>query len=658
MAEEKSPLLKEKEKPTNIPDYTPDEIKYLGRLQERLEFARTQREQPHDEFDGMTYSEYWQDNEKGGNTFIEPKKHKEETTFQSGVIRQKIFALLSSLMNLDLSPEIDAYDENNIRNRQLGNALEDIVTKTNQLDEDEEKKILRTYELLKQGDTFVEELWDNRYIKDKVSNSKIEFDGKVAGVSWTTRVKRVINKPTRNIISGLGVYLGNIKVYDIRNQPYLYTLEIKDKSETESIYGKWERWKFVTDKIQSATELYPMTLYNNNWRLSDNEEGRYEIIKYQDKWNNEFAVIINGVLMTPVGLPFPWGYNEYNISNQHYEPITSNFAYGRSLTRKLKGKDAVYTEALRLAILKMQKSFMPARANISGRVISSKIFMPGKITSGINPNTVPPMDPNDATGPTAPEFNMIQELKNQIDNDSVNPTFQGQQTKGSATATEVLEMQRQAKLVLGMTVMSSVLLEYKLSWLRLWNILKNWFEPIDDVVVEEETRQVLKDKYRTLSIEKPIEGEGVGRSLIKLSEQIPSSQDIFNEEESLTEQTGTPTRITYLNPKEVVSSKWIWDIIIRPREKKTSEINKLLFRGMLQDAQLFLHDLNLEYLEEEFALNWEKDPSRLFKKGINAPQPEFSTGGEISPTGSAPAKNIMSPGGLEKSMMETLKGGM
>ena len=79
---------------------------------------------------------------------------------------------------------------------------------------------------------------------------------------------------------------------------------------------------------------------------------------------------------------------------------------------------------------------------------------------------------------------------------------------------------------------------------------------------------------------------------------------------------------------------------------------------MLQDAQLFLQDLNLEYLEEEFALNWEKDPSRLFKKGINAPQPEFSTGGEVPPTGSAPAKNIMSPGGLEKSMMETLKGGM
>lgn len=618
MPDEKSKLLEEKEKVVKVPDYTPDEIKYLGRLQSRLEFARTQRENPHDEFDGMSYIEYWQDNEKGGNTYIEPKKNKEDTTFQSGVIRQKIFALLSSLMNLDLSPDINAFDENDIQNQQLGNALEDIITKTNEIDEDEEKKVLRTYELLKQGDVFVEELWDERYIKDKISTDKIKFDGKITGVSWITRLKRNISKPTRNIISGLGVYLGNIRQYDLRMQPYLYTVEVKDESETESIYGKWDRWENVTKRTQPSTDLLPATLYNNNWRLLDTKEGEYEIIKYQDKWNNEFAVIINGVLMTPVGLPFPWGYNEYNISQQHYEPIGINFAYGKSLTRKLKGKDSVYTEMLRLAILKTQKSFMPARANLSGRVISSKIFMPGKMTSGIEPGRVPPLDPNDAIGPTMPEFNMIQEMKNQIDQDSVNPTFQGQAQKGTTTATEILEMQRQAKLVLGMTVLSTSLLEYKLSWLRLYNILKNWFEPINDKVVEEETRQVLKAKYRTINISKSIEGEGIGRSIIKASETIPSGQEIYDKEEQLKEQTGYPTRITYLNPQEIISSKWVWQITIRPREKKTSEVNKLLFRGMLADAMVFQQDLNLEYLEERFALNWEEDPSRLFKKGINA----------------------------------------
>ena len=58
MPDEKSPLLEDKDKPVKIPNYSPDEIKYLGRLQSRLEFAKTQRDSPHDEFDGMSYVEY------------------------------------------------------------------------------------------------------------------------------------------------------------------------------------------------------------------------------------------------------------------------------------------------------------------------------------------------------------------------------------------------------------------------------------------------------------------------------------------------------------------------------------------------------------------------------------------------------------------------
>jgi hypothetical protein len=36
-------------------------------------------------------------------------------------------------------------------------------------------------------------------------------------------------------------------------------------------------------------------------------ENQVEEIKIQDKWNNEFAILLNGVLMTPIGMPLPWG---------------------------------------------------------------------------------------------------------------------------------------------------------------------------------------------------------------------------------------------------------------------------------------------------------------------------------------------------------------
>jgi hypothetical protein len=40
-----------------IPDYPPDEIQYLGRLQSILETARNRWDTNHDQFDGMTFIE-------------------------------------------------------------------------------------------------------------------------------------------------------------------------------------------------------------------------------------------------------------------------------------------------------------------------------------------------------------------------------------------------------------------------------------------------------------------------------------------------------------------------------------------------------------------------------------------------------------------------
>lgn len=47
-----------------IPDYSPDEAQWLGSLQKMLENARNLRDTNHDEYDGMTYIEQWQAEEK------------------------------------------------------------------------------------------------------------------------------------------------------------------------------------------------------------------------------------------------------------------------------------------------------------------------------------------------------------------------------------------------------------------------------------------------------------------------------------------------------------------------------------------------------------------------------------------------------------------
>src|SRR6185295_14821196 len=172
--------VKQQEVP-DVPDYSQEERDYLSGLQIKLERARNERESPHDELDGMTYSQYWESNEKGANTFIEPKKNREDSNFQSGTIRRKIFAFLAELLKFEFYADVTAFDKNDLEVRAIGNSVEDAIYKGNQLDGDEEKRMLRQYEMLKQGDVFVEKVWDEKFIKEKKFKGK-KFDGKIEGV--------------------------------------------------------------------------------------------------------------------------------------------------------------------------------------------------------------------------------------------------------------------------------------------------------------------------------------------------------------------------------------------------------------------------------------------------------------------------------------------
>lgn len=299
---------------------------------------------------------------------------------------------------------------------------------------------------------------------------------------------------------------------------------------------------------------------------------------------------------------------------------------------------------------------MPPYLNISGRVLSNRVFMPGKISYGIPPNTLIPISDKESQGLTNSELAMISELQASIDAETVSPTFQGQQAKGDPTATEIIELQRQAKMVLGLTVFAVSMLEWKLEWLRLKNLLAHWFNPEDQVV--DEARGLLKNKFRKITTEANIDGEGQGKRIIIPTKELPSPEAIMQTEDVLTKQQGLPIRLVFLNPEEVTSSKLVWQIVVKPKEKKTSEVSKLLFRALMQDIQIFpaLGLMpNMQELAKEFSSVWEKNQSKLFGQNpeqmmqqlmaqqqgqqpqggvvspnVNLPQPEKAAGRELN----------------------------
>ena len=161
-----------------------------------------------------------------------------------------------------------------------------------------------------------------------------------------------------------------------------------------------------------------------------------------------------------------------------------------------------------------------------------------------------------------------------------------------------------------------------------------------------------------MSVERPIDQEGMGTRMVVPTEEVPTDPyAIMQAEDIMSKETGNPVRMIFVDPEEITSSKLCWQIVITPREKRTSETQKLLFRAFMQDAQMFGPLLNIQELAQEFATNWQKNPQKLFKSPEQMQMEQqqaqmMEAGGSGAPT---PDKNLPTP---EKAMGREMKSSM
>lgn len=624
-----NPLVKDDKKEDFQPEklYSETDKEYCGYMQKRLSRAKDQRNQIYPEFDGKTYTQDFDENIKIANTKLAPKKNEDDVIVSAGTVESKLDSLLSHVNNLDLGPEVISYDRENNRIQELGLALTDTIFYTEQRDGgelagDKEKKLLRQRELMAQNAVFVQEEWLRTFERKKKLTEK--YSGQFKDwKNWNENLELVFEGPSRTLLHGPNVYLGDITEYFMEKQPYFFVVIHQHYDIAKTKYGKFENWKFVKKgRVIDAVTEEQKTIYDNKWRLTEVADEQVEIILYQDKPNDEFQIIINGVMMLPIGFPLsgvsPAG--EYNVVKQVYRPISHKFAYGKPFVRlgSVREISKLIDEMLKLFVLKTRKSFTPAYVNTSGKVISRRVLSPGRITMGISPDALQKIG-EEGQGVTANEYNVLKELQDRIDKATVSNQFQGQQGKAGTTATEVVELQRQAKLTLGLTIAACEFLELKLSYLRLWNIIENFYEPLDTKVVTVNDVRQYVTTFRNVTREVSIEGEGLGeRQVIPTDQEVPSSEVIRQMELDQEKQTGVPNRKIYLNPKGMKVAKVRWYIVITPKEKETSAFHKLIFRDMLTDiaSMITLGSVpNVQGLEEQFSRTWSVATNKLFQKG-------------------------------------------
>ncbi len=606
--------------------YDEKDKEYLSFLQARLESAKKTMDSSFPELNNKTRYQYYEENEKIANTnHLDPKKNEDDVIVSAGTIEAKLDALLANINNLNLTSEIFAFDKENNRITELGQALEDIIHDTEIRDGadgggDEEKKMHRQRELLKQGIVYVQEEWCKRFETKKTLRAKYkgefkEFEG------YDKKLELVFEGPTRNLLYSPNVYLGDITEFYMSNQPYVFVVIKQNHAITNTKFGQFENFKYVVTGQAQVKDNEAKTIFDNKWRLTDLASNQDEIIFYQDKPNDEFQIIINGVMMLPIGFPLsavcPRG--EYNIAKQVFRVLNDKFALGGSFVSSgsVKEVSALIDEMLKLFVLKTRKSYTPPYVNTSGRVIPKKVLSAGRISMGIDPQALVAIG-QEGQGVTSGELGVLKEMQELLNKSTVSEQFTGQQGNAGMTATEVVELQRQAKLTLGLTVAVCALLEKKITYLRLYNILENWFEPIDSRVEGINEARKMVNVYRSTNQEANVNGEGLGQRYVHVTEDdLPTPELIRQTEIEQSKKTGSPVKRIFINKQGLRNAELYWYVQINPKEKESSPFYKMIFREQLNDI-LSLMQLgsrpNLDGLEEEFSRVWGKSRSKLFQK--------------------------------------------
>jgi hypothetical protein len=631
-------------KQVTMPPMTEDERLNLAAIQTRMFRAQQLRDTKHKELNNKTFIEYYEENEKIANTFVEGKKFDGDVMIASGTVEQKLYAVAAEINRLSLSPQVLAFNTESEEFVSLGQAMTDILFETAKQEEDDEKRLLRQVELLKQGTCIVQEQWVKRWkkVKDPVDKEKI---GKFQGQDYKERLELAWSGPERTVLYAPGVYFGNIREIDTKKQPFIFTHKLTSYTEAESRYGKkeedgsymWERWQYVpttrTTKMMLGQSIDNQA--NTAWTLSEVEDNLVEEIHYYDKFNNEYQILLNGVPMLPSGFPMtaiaPGG--EYNIEKQVYQYINAFFVYGRSFVTKVKEQSDILDELLRLLIIKTRKSIHPPYANNTGRVISSRVLMPGRITMGIDAGALRPIG-QEGQGVIASEFQMYRLLQENIDEMTVSKQFSGMQGKAGQTATETNILQAQAQKLLSLTIFSAMMLEQKIAYLRLYNCLENYFEPVNTRYsrAQEKIESVFRKTTRKTELG---DGEGMGmRQVIPMTGELPDSETIREEElfegtpeggpgvkRKTREQLGLPPiKRIYLNPERLKETRIHWYIEIDTKERETSNVQKMLFREELGDIAMLMRmgaNPNVEALQTTHAMIWNRPKDKLFKAPID-----------------------------------------
>lgn len=430
-----------------------------------------QREIPYLQFDGMSYSQQYFENEKIGMSYIYPKKNKAETPFTSGIGADKIKTLGSMINGYHFEPSFTIKKKNEPID-DLSIIVTNWVRDSREKEKYDEKVRIQNRSLFEQGTAYTVERYQSFAVEDKKILSPYVDLAKLDKVKWVSKGKKGVDYCETVHLRGTKVFLENMTLNDIRFQPRAYVVQLVQYDLLKEIFGKLDNFQYVQKGKGGVTRMLAdmygtVNAYHPEFLQQDIPEN--ELVEVYDRINNRYQIYIDAIPMLEEEFPLKIVSPGCGIpiAKGDLDP-SEDFCISRGIPFNMKIDQQLYDLTFKIALIKMKQSAYVPSVNNTGKYLSTGVYEPGAMSEGFQADKISPLITDPGIKPA--DFSLLQLIKEIINDKSINPVLEGQ-ASGSNTLGEYMDKTRKAMLKIGYVFDAVINWEKQKSLLRLYNLM-------------------------------------------------------------------------------------------------------------------------------------------------------------------------------------------
>jgi hypothetical protein len=624
------PELLKKEEETVIYSPSEKEQKIIDAIWSRWQKANDQRTQSYRYFNDRSLIEYVNDSVDRFNGYIEPRMDPAGdwgAKVFNNVTRSKTVAIIANItaerVRAEFFPQ-DQLSQDDMRAAQLIKHVEDYTYYKNK---DDQQQFFTTLEAAVKGTAIGYE----GYKLDKRKIKEIEdFNPETGEVKFKDSEITDWDDVYGENIPLFDFYPGNIYEREMQKQPFVIWRTVLDE---DVFRAEFEKYKNV-DKVQTSAQMMGVETQENSgddekYVTEGVKDDMIEVIRYFNKWTDEFHIIANGVLLTKTSSPLPWDHKSYPFWSTIFEPFAEDFFYGKSVPDKMRSNQDILNTLYRMMLDQTFLSINPPILTQGVENIRDEGLYPGRRISMDDVGNSKIME---IPGPQPAHFQIMKMVEDNLKKESLDDPSSG--TSGSRTsAFEVGVSKEAAQKLLSLFLRC-------LEWgvrdkteLRVKNILQFYRLPkygeLDPSGLE---------AYRRVVIDDTNLADGTkGRQVIQMTpseDKLPTKNQI------------TGAEVEYMKQGENVAFSFMTtdllknlDLKIKIIPNSSLKMSEALKRALELDyqgkvTQLYPDMLNREEGFREFNEAFDKDPQKM---KMQSPSPTPMEPGAPAGPGAGPS---------------------